>query len=136
MNQEIEKYLFALLAILLLANCTNNQTNCQAGKFYFPFSTSKNAEIGLDTFVNNWYSSQLRSMNESILTCENECEVIRVTYLGTWSYPEIYRIEKCKDNYIGYYKTTNVQGGYEPGELTKESKNFASLPTKKKFNDF
>jgi len=121
------KYLFTLLTTLIFTNCINNQTNCQSGKFYFPFPTAKNTEIGLDTFVNTWYSSHLRSMNEPILTCNNECEVIRVTYLGTWSNPEIYRIEKCTENIIGYHKMTNRQGGYEPGELTKESKKEISL---------
>lgn len=127
MKQEFVKYLIALVSTLILTNCIISQTNCESGKFYFPFPTSENAEMGLDTFVNEWYSSHLRSMNEPILTCKNDCEVIRLTYLGTWSNPEIYRIEKCTDNIIGYYKITSGQGGYEPGEITNESKKEINL---------
>ncbi len=122
MKNEIVKHLFALLLILILVNYSSSQTNCESGKFYFPFPNSENAEIGLDTLVNEWYSSHLKSMNEPILTCENDCEVIRIMYLGTWSNPEIYRIEKCRKNVIGYHKQTNGHGGYEPGELIKETK--------------
>lgn len=68
------------MILLSLTNCKRTQTNCESGKFYFPFPTHEHAEIGLDTFVNEWYSSHLRSMKEPILTCENDCEIIRITY--------------------------------------------------------
>lgn len=118
---------FLLLLALSLTNCSTKHTNCNEGHFYFPFPEKQNAEVGLDTLINEWYSSHLKSMNEPILTCNDECQTIRVTYLGTWSNPETYRIDKCQGTIIGTYKKSNGMGGYETGVVIEKSQKTISI---------
>ena len=120
MIQDLLKYLCPLMLLFTLSNCSIRQSDCESTKFYFPFSTASNPDIGLDTFVNTWYSSHLKSMGEPNLICESDCDVIRILYLSPFATSEIYRINKCQEEVMGYYKGTNEERGLEAGELVHE----------------
>jgi hypothetical protein len=75
----------------------------------------------LSDFVNEWYSTHLKSLKEPILykQIRQDKKVVRFTHLGTWSRPYSYRIEKIDGKIIGTFNKTKGLGGYNAGRRIK-----------------
>jgi hypothetical protein len=94
-------------------------------RLYFPTAIriDSNKCIGLDSFINRWYSKHLRAMNEPILyTGKLDREIYRFTWLRTFDNPIMIRMEKKNDSINLIYKITSGAGGYEPGEIVIDKK--------------
>ncbi|HKU73343.1 MAG TPA: hypothetical protein VJR02_05455 [Pyrinomonadaceae bacterium] len=81
---------------------------------YFPVALSENARSA--EFVNEWYSGQLKAMNELPLSAlENEDESYRFLWLRTFHQPISIHVWRKGDRHFITVKRLNGQGGYEPG---------------------
>lgn len=105
-------------------------------EYYFPVQTDSldskyNDEGKLHPFMNEWFSSHLKSLEEPILyTKKDSGYIIRYTNLGTWDRPFVYRIQKFNSGISISYRETDGEGGFEPGKLIIDSTAF------KDFHDF
>ncbi len=102
------------------------------GQFYFPINRFVELENGwetsyktdvlravdLTTFILDWYSGQLKALNEPLLFNQIEDTVYRFTWLRTFHHPVAIRIQKEGGNIILSWKMSDGAGGYSPGELT------------------
>ncbi|TYP69904.1 hypothetical protein [Aquimarina intermedia] len=75
----------------------------------------------LGNFVNEWYSTHLKSLKEPILynQVDNGKMIVRFTHLGTWSQPYSFRIENSNGKITGTYNRTKGLGGYDAGRRIK-----------------
>lgn len=91
-------------------------------KLYFPLveegqDIEENAN-SLDTFMNVWYSSMLKAMEEPILAdYQSDDEVFRFTWLRTFDRPISIRIQKTGEKILLTQKMLSGAGGYDPGEI-------------------
>jgi len=107
------------LSIIFIVGNFNNNKEIKFennGNFYFP------KEIGIDAFVNDWYSKQLTALEEPIIYInENVTDktIYRFTCLRTFHQPFSIRIEIEEKNQSAklYFKMADGTGGYEPGQL-------------------
>ncbi|TSD65924.1 hypothetical protein FFF34_000570 [Inquilinus sp. KBS0705] len=104
-----------LLPMMLIAQSKVNKQN------YFPESNNKN--VGIDTFVNHWYSNQLRALKEpNLYSIRSSYEKYRFTWLRTFHHPVVVRIENQNGLYTIYWKMSSGAGGYSPGKLIVDKK--------------
>ena len=97
--------LAAALAALVLAT-----TPLQAEPFFPPGT--------FDNFVEGWYSHQLTALEEQpIWQGDAAKEVLRFTWLRTWGDPVAIRIEVTDGSATLHLKSSDGEGGYEPGAL-------------------
>jgi hypothetical protein len=93
----------------------------QANGQYFPKGSFGTNE---DQFVNEWYSSQLRSLKEpSLLTLSKvpSSETYRFLWLRTFHHPVAIRIDvKLDGTSVLTTKIADGAGGYKPGNLTED----------------
>lgn len=105
-------------ALLLLVGCAGKDEHAQEG--YFPENVFSERE-DLHTFINEWYSRQLRALQEPSLykrDSKSVKAVFRFTWLRTFHHPVSVRLE-ILPNGAGrlHSKMTSGAGGYEPGKL-------------------
>lgn len=76
------------------------------------------SELDIALFVNRWYSSHLRTMNEPKM-CENYSvdNAFRFTWLRTFHNPIAVRLEYTNEQIILKWKKCDGAGGYEPGKI-------------------
>jgi len=113
--------------------------------YYFPMKTKIDSGkcVGIDTMLNNYYSRQLRSIDEPVLYIRKlKKQIYRFTWLRNEENSIIISIEKDRDDINLNYKMTDGQAWYKSGELIlnktkrlsiKEWKDFNSLIDKSNF---
>ncbi|HET6557031.1 MAG TPA: hypothetical protein VFG54_06920 [Prolixibacteraceae bacterium] len=75
-------------------------------------------EVDLALFVNRWYSSHLKAMNEPIMYKDYWVDnSFRFTWLRTFHNPIAIRIDKDKEQILLTWKECDGAGGYEPGKI-------------------
>ncbi len=87
---------------------------------FFPFGASR-----VDSFVSSWYSSMLTALGEkSIYRRKSDAtiEVYRFTCLRTFHHPFSIRIEVTGGTSLLFFKMTDGQGGYQPGQLITDER--------------
>lgn len=131
------RYLICITFALFLICCSDNSSTIDIKPFkqsvqhptdsstlYFPLKQDYNANenwfaiVGLDSFVNSWFSAQLFAMQEPVLSSGHpEQEVYRFTWLRTFHNPISIRAEMQNERYYIIKKMANGAGGYDPGKL-------------------
>lgn len=112
----------AVLLSILLVSCS------VISEPYFPKGVLDPVDDS-EEFVQSWYSSHLRSMQEPSLLKSHELVVYRFTWLPTFHPPMIFRItEKAGEKYDLIVKRTDGAGGYSPGKIVDNIK--IAIPTK------
>jgi len=91
-------------------------------------------EIDLALFVNNWYSSQLRALNEPILHKDYSVDnSYRFTWLRTFHHPIAVRIDNKKGQILLTWKECDGAGGYEQGKIIDDKQKILSENEWKEF---
>ena len=118
------KVLLLLGATSFVASCgafADNVTETRSE--FFPKGVFDD-HSNVDDLVRNWYSKQLRGLEESSLyPPKQDVEVYRFTWLRTFHNPLVFRFTVLKDGSGTLtVKRANGAGGYEPGviDLRKE----------------
>ena len=93
-------------------------TPATASDSYFPSLKLSDNEYS-DQFAGNWYSGQLRAMNESPMYSPDHrrLESYRFLWLRSFHHPVAVRIWKCGTDRCISVKEADGAGGYEPGRL-------------------
>lgn len=96
--------------------------------------TPKIIQSKVDSFHLIWYSNFLYAMQEPLLfNRQLGRTVYRFTWLRTFHNPVMVRIEKDTSGISLYWKVTNGQGGYEPGDIIIDNKRKLTLLEWNKF---
>jgi len=69
----------------------------------------------------DWYGKHLRAMHEPALCAMPGVEVYRFLWLRTFHNPIAVRIQRSDDHYVLVGKELSGAGGYEPGELVRDT---------------
>jgi hypothetical protein len=92
--------------------------------YYFPVKPHRSRVdssfrvVALDSFLNDWFSSQLFALNEPVLKgYPSDFEVYRFTWLRTFHRPISIRMDKLGEVVSLTVKMSDGAGGYEPGKL-------------------
>ncbi|HTM65223.1 MAG TPA: hypothetical protein VL093_02805 [Flavipsychrobacter sp.] len=129
------------------ASPSTDSLNIPKSSWYFPLTSFLQLEnnwrtdysldiirqVGMATFVLDWYSGQLHALKEPLVFNQTDKTIYRFTWLRTFDNPVAIRIEKKDNTYILFWKSCSGAGGYEPGELTVDK----SKPlAKEQFDNF
>ncbi len=92
-----------------------------ANDYYFPAGVSDSTYPEVDALLRDWYSKQLRAMEEpSLSRGERTAETTyRFTWLRTFHHPVSVRIEKEGSSITLYAIELDGAGGYKPGNVLK-----------------
>ncbi|MEI7597660.1 MAG: hypothetical protein WCK02_18075 [Bacteroidota bacterium] len=90
--------------------------------------TSKIIQNEVDSFHLIWYSRFLYAMQEPLLYNRQLSKIVyRFTWLRTFDNPVVIRIERDTSGVILYWKVTDGQGGYSPGDIVINNKRNLTL---------
>lgn len=91
-------------------------------RFYFPPEAFQDRRRkGVDSFLNNWYSTDLQALKEPVIyDDESQNEIYRFTWVRSFHNPVAIRIERHDDTYVLYWKVCDGRGGYQPGKLVTD----------------
>lgn len=135
-SQAIQKFLDDGIVV------DKNNVPLDSTQGYFPVDFFHDKEhaylfvdgMPIDSFLVNWYSKHLYSLNEPLLYNKPlEKETYRFTWLRTFHNPIAIRIEKSGGKPMIHWKVNDGTGGYEPDNLTVDRSKSISL---KKWNKF
>ena len=96
---------------------------------YFPANTFLHDTANqIDNNRNIWYSKMLYALHEPILyTNQNDSlDIYRFTWLRTFHNPISIRVRKVRNQFILTLKKTEGSGGYEAGDVIKDTSFFIS----------
>jgi hypothetical protein len=103
--------------------------------FYFPLgATSGDAHV-LDTFTNSWYSKMLFGLHEPVLYQSSDTsEIFRFIWLRTFHKPIAIRVTAKKGEHILTVKVASGAGGYDVGNLVRDTSFYISNNEWKEFS--
>ena len=135
-------FVFVIFIILIFSSC-NSIDNDDSGNANNSFHNTSNheeeydtkkdtyfpKEIGINDFINNWYSRHLAALEEPVIPEQTDdyISIYRFTCLRSFHNPFSIRIEINEQNEsaILFFKMCDGAGGYDPGELIiSEQKTF------------
>jgi hypothetical protein len=148
--KESLKYPLVQLTNYLGDNKRNKEfKNYNYQSFYFPVLPFSRLPEGWETnfsldvlrgieraiFVINWYSGQLKALEEPALSDSIPAKIYRFTWLRTFHNPIVIGIENINDSITLYWKVCDGMGGYEPGKIIENKKKRLSLQDWTDFTD-
>lgn len=111
---------FAIIGLISSAASAGMRTCPDTGSDAYYFAKgSIDSRSGSDQFVREWYSRQLRAMNEPSLSCGPTvaAQVYRFTWLRTFRHPIVVRVTQSAEGARLEAVELDGAGGYEPGKV-------------------
>lgn len=130
-NYSIQNTFFPISAFLVLPK--NWETNYSINVIDYssgPDRTFRGTESAV--FLINWYSTNLKALDEPILNDSFPISIYRFTYLRTFNNPIVIGLENNNDSVRIYWKRTNGAGGYYPGKIVEDNTKDLSIEDWKK----